>query len=306
MNILVTGGAGFIGSHLVDNLIAQDHKVVVIDNLSTGRKENLNKEARFYQLDITDKKIEAVFKKEEFDYIFHLAAQIDVRKSVKDPIFDAQVNILGSLNLLENARKFKLNKFIFASTGGAIYGDTDNLPTPESHPEQPVSPYGIAKLAVEKYLLFYQKNYGLGYTALRYANVYGPRQNPEGEAGVVAIFLDKLLKGEQPIINGDGKQARDYVYIADVVRATTGALEKKGTIYNVGWGKETNVIELFQRIIKLGQFQAEEKHGPALKGEQQRSCLDCSKIEREWGFRPSFNLEQGLKETIKWFRKRAS
>ncbi|PIY97342.1 MAG: UDP-glucose 4-epimerase [Candidatus Kerfeldbacteria bacterium CG_4_10_14_0_8_um_filter_42_10] len=304
MKILVTGGAGFIGSHLVDALIEKKHRVVVIDDLSLGQKRNLNKKAKFYRLDVQSERIEAVFKKEQFDYVFHLAAQINVRKSVADPIFDAKVNIIGTLNLLECCQKYKIRKFIFASSGGVMYGDTKIIPTPESQPARPISPYGISKHSVEQYLGYYKKEFGLDYTILRYANVYGPRQNPEGEAGVIAIFLSKLLKGEGPIINGDGKQTRDYVFVKDVVRANVLGLTKKGNLYNIGTGKETNVIELFEKIRQLGNFAAKEKHGPALRGEQKRSCLDSSKIRKEWGFRSKYDLTTGISETLEWFKDR--
>lgn len=303
MNILVTGGAGFIGSHLVDALIDKGHRVAIIDDLSLGQRENINPKANFYKLDIQSSKTGGVFKKEKFDYVYHLAAQMNVRKSVADPIFDAKSNILGSLNLLENCLKFKIKKFIFTSTGGAIYGDAKIIPTPESYLAQPVSPYGITKLTVEKYLYYYQKEFGLNYIVLRLGNVYGPRQNPYGEAGVVAIFINELLKGGQPLINGTGKQTRDYIYVTDVVRALILAFKKKGGIYNVGTSKETNVVTIFKKIIKVGRFQAKEKHGPAVKGEQKRSCLDCNKIKKEWGFFPRYNLDQGLAKTILWFKK---
>jgi len=234
--------------------------------------------------------------------VFHLAAQMNVRKSVADPIFDARVNIIGTLNLLECSQKYKIKKFIFISSGGAMYGDTKKIPTPESHPVNPVSPYGVSKYAIEKYLHYYQNEFGLDYTILRYANVYGPRQNPEGEAGVIAIFLSKLLNNKQSIINGDGKQTRDYIYVKDIVRATAMALNKKGKVFNVGTGKETDVVELFNGIVKSGGFKAKKRHGPAVRGEQRRSCLDCSKIKRQWGFRPKYNLAKGILETIQWFK----
>ncbi len=302
--ILVTGGAGFVGSHLVDKLVSKGHKVVIIDNLSTGRQENLNTKAKFLKLDIRSKKVADVFKKEKFDYVIHLAAQINVRNSVQDPLFDAQVNILGSLNLLENSKNYKISKFIFASSGGVIYGETKQRPTLETHPEQPLSPYGVSKWCLEKYLYYYGQTYGLPYTVLRYANVYGPRQNPEGEAGVVAIFLSKLLKGLTPVINGDGKQTRDYIYVADVAEATALAIKNKVGIFNVGTGRETNVIDLFRKIICLGDFKALKKYGPAPKGELIRSSLDNYKIKRNWGFVPKYSLDQGLEETIDYFREK--
>jgi len=236
MKILVTGGAGFIGSHLVDRLIKEGHKVVIIDNLSTGKKENLNPRAKFYQLDICSPKISEVFKKEKPKAVFHLAAQIDLRKSVNDPVFDANINILGSLNLIQNFLqnlKFKIqnSKFIFSSTGGAMYGNADIIPTPENYSARPISPYGIAKLSIEYYLYYYQKVFGLNFISLRYGNVYGPRQDSKGEAGVVAIFCDKILTGATSIINGNGRQTRDYVYVDDVVEANILAFKKRQRVF---------------------------------------------------------------------------
>jgi UDP-glucose 4-epimerase len=303
MKILVTGGAGFIGSHLVDRLIKENYQVIVVDNLSTGKKENLNPKAQFYQLDILDPKLSEVFQKEKPEVVFHYAAQIDVRKSVKNPLEDAKINILGSLNLLENCKRFKVKKFIFASSGGAIYGQADIVPTPESYPAWPLSPYGVAKLTIEKYLNYYYKVFGLPYTSLRLANVYGPRQNPEGEAGVVAIFCHKLLKGEQPVINGDGTQTRDYVFVDDVVEANLLALEKdKVDIFNVGTAKETSVNEIFQRLKRITGAGIEGIHGPAKQGEQKRSCLDFSKIKKELDWQPNYSLEQGLEKTVNYFK----
>jgi len=309
--VLVTGGAGFIGSHLVDRLIKEGYRVVVIDNLSTGKKENLNPKAKFYKLDIQDKKIKEIFKKEKPTIIFHFAAQINVRKSVEDPVLDAKVNILGSLNIIQNFvnenrgldfQKFK--KFIFASTGGAIYGDAKVIPTPENYQENPVSPYGIAKLAVEKYLYYYWKVYKLKFISLRLANVYGPRQNSKGEAGVIAIFCDKMLSGNQPIINGSGKQTRDFVYVNDVVEAAILGLKKnKVGIYNIGTAKETNINLIFRKLKKITNSNCKEKHAPPLKGEQKRSCLDYSKVQKELGWQPKFTLEKGLKKTVDWFFK---
>lgn len=301
--VLVTGGAGFIGSHLVDKLIEQGHQVVVIDNLSTGRKENLNPRAKFYELDICDSKISQIFQEEKPEIVFHLAAQIDVRKSVKDPIENAKINILGTLNILENCRKTSVKKFIFASSGGAIYGDTDIVPTSEANPENPESPYGIAKLTVEKYLYFYKKSFNLNYIALRFANVYGPRQNSKGEGGVIAIFCDKMLKNEEVIINGDGEQSRDFVYIDDAVEAVILAIEsKKSGFYNIGTAKETSINEIFRKIKELTNSNCKEIHGPAKPGEQKRSCLDYSKAEKELNWQPKYSLEEGLKETIEWFK----
>jgi UDP-glucose 4-epimerase len=271
MKILITGGAGFIGSNVADMLIAKKHGVVIIDNLSSGFEYNVNKEAKLIKADITDfDKIEKIFNEEKPEIIYHFAAQIDVRKSVSDPIFDAKTNIMATLNLIKLSNDFKIKKFIFSSTGGAIYGDTDDRPTKEDHSEWPLSPYGIAKLATDKFLNFYYEIFGLKYVSLRYGNVYGPRQNPYGEAGVVAIFLNKMLKNEQPIINGDGKQTRDYTYIDDVAKANILALENidKIGIYNVGTSVEISVNDLFAEINKNFGGKFKEIHGPAKLGEQ--------------------------------------
>jgi len=298
--ILITGGAGFIGSHLADKLIEQGHQVVIVDNLSTGKKENINSKAKFYQIDISDAELLDIFKEEELEVVFHLAAQIDIRKSVADPIEDAKTNILGSLNLLENCKKFNIKKVVFISTGGAIYGDTTIVPTPEEYSALPVSPYGVAKLSVEKYLNYYYKFFGLNYVALRLANVYGPRQDPLGEAGVIAIFCNKLLKNEQPIIYGDGKQTRDYIFVDDVVNAGILALKQdKIGIFNVGTEKETSVNELFQKLTEVMDLKIEPIYNPSREGEQQRSCLDCSKIKKEFGWEPNYDLKKGIEEIIK-------
>ncbi len=242
MKCLVTGGAGFIGSHLVDALLKQGHKVVVVDNLSTGVKKNLNQSAIFYKADILGSKVGAIFKREKPEIVFHLAAHIEARESVKNPIFDAKINILGSINILENCRKYGMERVVFISSGGEIYGGAEVIPTPETCPLNPISPYGVAKLAVEKYLYSYCKMYGINSIVLRLANVYGPRQNPNGEAGVVAIFINKMLHNEQPFIHGDGRQTKDYIYIADVVEAIMLVMNKGiKTPVNVATGKETSV-----------------------------------------------------------------
>jgi len=244
MKILVTGGAGFIGSNVVDRYITDGHDVVVVDNLSTGKKANLNPNAKFYQMSIKEEGLEEVFKREKPDIVNHHAAQIDVRKSVAEPVYDAGINIIGSLNLFQQCTKYKVKKVIFASSGGAGYGEQVRFPADEEHPLQPLSPYGIAKVSVELYLYFYGVTYGLDYTILRYANVYGPRQDPLGEAGFVAIFTNAMIENEVPVINGDGKQTRDYVYIDDVVEANELSLSKgSGEAFNIGTGIETDVNE---------------------------------------------------------------
>jgi len=303
MKILVTGGAGFIGSHIVDAYLEAGHQVLVIDNLSTGRRENLNPKAKFYLMDIRDPEIEKVFREEEIEVVNHQAAQMDVRKSVEDPLFDASVNVLGSLNLLQNCVKYGVRKFIFASTGGAVYGEQDYFPADEEHPLRPLSPYGVTKLTVEKYLHFYHQVYGLKYLILRYSNVYGPRQNPYGEAGVVAIFTRKFLTREQPIINGDGEQTRDFVFVGDVVNANLSALNYDGCDYfNIGTGVETTVNQIFRLLKQLTGAQVEERHGPPKEGEQRRSVLECSKARRILGWKAKVPLEEGLRRTVRYFR----
>lgn len=303
--VLVTGGAGFIGSHLVDRLIEENYEVVVIDDLSTGRRENLNEKAVFYNADICSSEVAQIFEREKPKIVFHYAAQISVRKSAENPLEDAQTNILGALNLLENCRRYGVRKFIFASTGGAIYGDADVIPTPEVYPEVPVSPYGIAKLTIEKYLDFYHKAFGLPSVSLRMANVYGPRQDSRGEAGVIAIFCGKMLLGKQPIINGDGNQTRDFVFVNDVIEANILAIKKNKTgIFNIGTAKETDINTIFGKLKKLAKSKCEERHGPPEMGEQKRSCLDFSKVKRELGWQPKHSLEEGLEKTLEWFKQR--
>ena len=305
MNILVTGGAGFIGSHIVDALIDQGHKVTIVDDLSTGSLDNVNPEAKFVKIDIRDESLSNLFAESNFNVLIHHAAQMDVRKSVEDPKFDASVNIIGSLNLLENCIQFNIEKFIFASTGGAIYGEQEYFPADESHPINSLSPYGIAKYSVEKYLFYYHAVHNLKYISLRYGNVYGPRQNPHGEAGVIAIFTKKMLNGSDPIINGDGKQTRDYVYVGDVVKANLLALDYKDSgIFNVGTGIETDVNQIFRMLKELTGSRCEENHGPAKIGEQRRSVLDYSTIKRVLGWEPSVNLYEGLKKTVAHFKNR--
>lgn len=308
MKILVTGGAGFIASHIVDAYIALGHDVIICDNLSSGKKEFVNREAKLYEVDIRDKnKIESIIGKEKPEVINHHAAQISVRQSVEDPIHDAEINILGLLNLLESGRKNNIKKIIFASSGGVVYGEAKMIPTPESYvPLQPLSPYGVAKLSSEYYLFVYFKTYHIPFVALRYSNVYGPRQNPHGEAGVVAIFSQKLIAGEFPIINGDGKQTRDYVYVGDVVEANKKALETIHTgSFNIGTGKETNVIELFNEMKRISKLGKEAKHGPAKMGEQKRSCLDCQSSQKILEWKNEVSLGEGLQKTVAYFQSHA-
>ena len=305
MNILVTGGAGFIGSNVADAFIAEGHTVSIVDDLSSGKPENVNPKAHFYQYDIQSPGVETIFEKGKIDVICHHAAQMDVRKSVADPKFDASVNIYGMLNLMELGVKYKIKKVLFSSTGGAIYGEQDYFPADEQHPLCPLSPYGITKLATEKYLFFYKATYGIEHVILRYANIYGPRQNPHGEAGVVAIFASKMLKGEQPVINGDGKQTRDYVFVGDVVRANVMALRHENSdIFNIGTGIETDVNELFRHIRAFTGSQCEERHAPAKAGEQFRSVIDHTKAKKILGWEPTVNVEEGLRRTVDFFKSK--
>ncbi|MEW6407332.1 MAG: NAD-dependent epimerase/dehydratase family protein [Patescibacteria group bacterium] len=302
--VLVTGGAGFIGSHIVDLFIKNSYQVVVVDNLKTGKKENLNPNAKFFENDICDAvALENIFKEERPDFVSHQAAHASVRESVEDPQFDAQNNIFGSLNILENCVKFGVKKIVFASTGGALYGEADQIPTPENYPAHPLSPYGVAKLTIENYLFYYGIIKNLNYVVLRYANVYGERQDPFGEAGVVAIFSQKIISGSQPVINGDGNQTRDYVYVGDVAQANLLALESNKTkiAYNIGTGMETSVNELFKIMIEISEKKVKEVHGAAKEGEQRRSALDFTKIKNELGWKPKVALKEGLQKTCQWF-----
>jgi len=304
MHILVTGGAGFIASNIVDAYISLGHKVTVVDNLSTGNLDNLNNAANFVEMDIRSDKIFDLFKKEQFDVLNHHAAKMDVRFSVTDPQFDAKVNILGGLNLYQAAQKYGVKKIIFASSGGAIYGDGSPIPSLENSLLEPCSPYGIAKLTNEKYLAFYQDTYKIKVVCLRYANIYGPRQNFKGEAGVVAIFIHKLLNSEQPVINGDGENTRDYVFISDVVKANVLALDEdmKG-IYNIGTEIETNVNQIFSYIKELLNSDCKEVHGDTKAGEQRVSCISYQKIFREHNWSPDTKLIDGLRKTVNYFKE---
>ncbi len=302
MKILVTGGAGFIGSHVVDLLLKNNHEVVVIDNLSSGKKENLNSKAKFYLCDLGNfEKVSEIFEKECFEIVYHLAAQINVRTSLENPVEDAKINIINSISLLELCTRHKIKHFIFSSTGGAIYGDTKDIPTTEKTREFPLSPYGCAKLGVENYLKFYNKVHGLKFTCLRYSNVYGPRQNSKGEAGVISIFFEKMFSDENPVIFG-GIQTRDFVYVKDVARANLLALNNaKSSIYNVSSGKETDIIHIFSKINRFFKNKFEALYEPEKEGEPKRSCLSFEKINNNLGWVPETDLDDGLNQVYLWY-----
>ncbi|MFC1922874.1 NAD-dependent epimerase/dehydratase family protein [Chloroflexota bacterium] len=301
---MVTGGAGFIGSHVVDTFLANDYEVVVVDDLSTGRLSNLNPAATFYQVDIRSPELEEIFNEEKPDFIDHHAAQMDVRRSVDDPLFDADVNVLGSINLIELARKHQVKRFIYISTGGAVYGEPKYLPCDEAHPINPICPYGASKHTVEHYLYMYQELYNLDYVVLRYPNVYGPRQDPHGEAGVVAIFTGQMLKGEQVVINGDGKQERDFVYVEDCARANLLSLtaENPNTIFNLGYGYGTSINDIYSNLKQATNYNMSAIHGPEKAGETQRIYLEASKARQELDWAPTVGLGDGLRNTVDYFR----
>lgn len=303
--ILVTGGAGFIGSHIVDELIAQDHSVVVVDNLSTGSKKNLNKKAKFYEVDITTPGLlEEVFERETPEIIFHLAAQASVPDSVAKPAFDVKVNIIGTINILELCEKYDVKKIIFSSTGGAIYGDDVTRPTDETAKADPVTPYGIDKLFGESFVRYFAKRSELQYIILRYANVYGPRQNPHGEAGVVAIFSTRMLAGEPITIHGNGDQTRDYVYVSDVVAANLAAMKSPVSgIYNVGRAIEISVNELALQIAELSKTKGSIDHGPA-RPEQLASSLNANKAYLELDWKSKVDISEGLRQTVEWYKEK--
>jgi UDP-glucose 4-epimerase len=304
MKILVTGGAGFIGSHVVDGYVAAGHDVLIVDSLITGKRENLNPKARFFHQDILDAATADLIRAERPDVINHHAAQMDVRRSVADPIFDAKVNILGTIGLLDAARQAGVKKFLFVSSGGAAYGEQEQYPAPETHPTWPVSPYGVSKRSGELYCHFFMAEYGLPFVAFRYANVYGPRQDPHGEAGVVAIFSGKMLRGEPVTVNGDGKQTRDYVYVGDVARMSLLALERDATgPVNIGTGVETDVNVLAERIRAAAGSASPITHGPAKSGEQRRSVIDVRRAAEVFGWRPEVTLDEGLARTVEFFRQ---
>lgn len=303
MKVLVTGGAGFIGSHIVDEYIKSGFNVIALDDLSHGKLSNVNKKAKFVRMDICSKSLYKVFKNEKIDFVNHHAAQISVFYSVNKPINDANINIIGSLNLLECCKEYKVKKIVFASSGGTLYGEIKRNPASEKFPLLPYSPYGISKLAIERYLEFYFKEFGLNYIALRYANVYGPRQDPRGEAGVVAIFADAMLSGKAPKINGDGKYYRDYVFCKDVAKANVLAIKSKiNGSFNVGTSKAINVNELYRRMAKYIGFKKLSIHSKPRAGDLRRSVLSYNLIKSKIGWAPSVSFSQGLKLTLDYFK----
>jgi len=301
--ILVTGGAGFVGSHIVDAYLGAGHEVVVIDDLFTGRRENLNPNCEFHEMDIRDPGLEDLFRHHRFEIVSHQAARGNVRASMEDPMTYADVNVRGGVNLLECCRKYGTRKILYSSTGGCVYGEPRYLPADENHPLQPRDPYGASKASYELYLPVYEMNYGLRYTILRYPNVYGPRQDPFGEAGVVSIFTGQMLRGLQPVINGDGEQLRDYVYVSDVVRANLLVLEQgDNQVFNVGWGKGTSVNQIFHALKSLIGGEVPEVHGPAKLGEIRQTYLNSAKAADVLNWRPEVPLTEGLRRTVDYFR----
>jgi UDP-glucose 4-epimerase len=303
--ILVTGGAGFIGSHVVDTFIAAGHHVVVVDNLLTGKRENIHPEARFHQADIRDlNSLLRIFSEEKPQVVCHHAALADVRASVVDPVSYTQVNVIGTLNLLQACRDAgPVRRFLFASTGGAVYGEPAELPAPESCPPRPLDPYGATKLSCEHFIDTYRHNHGLEYTILRYSNVYGPRQDPMGEAGVVAIFAGGMLAGRQVTIHGDGCQSRDFLFVEDVARANLMALEAAGSgVFNLGTGLATDINELFRELARLTGYPLPERHGPPKAGEVRAIYLDCRRARAQLGWEPRVSLPEGLARTVAFFR----
>jgi UDP-glucose 4-epimerase len=283
--------------------VAGGHEVHVLDDLSGGFETQIPGDATLHKMDIRHEDVELLWKEEGFEVMFHLAAQMDVRRSVADPRYDADVNVGGLLNLMEAGRKHGLKKVVFSSTGGAIYGEPDTIPQTEEHALQPLSPYGITKLCSEKYLFFYESTYSIEYVALRYGNVYGPRQNPHGEAGVVAIFCERMLDGRQPVVNGDGKQTRDYVHVKDVVAANLSALGHQGSgVFNVGTSIETDVVTLFEHLRDELAPAMPTEHGPGKPGEQRRSVLSYAYTQEVLGWAPTIDVRTGLQETARWFK----
>jgi len=301
---LVTGGAGFIGSHLVDRLLALEYRVVIIDNLSSGKLKYLNPAATFHHSDITQSSVNDVFQREQPDLVFHLAAQTSVPYSTREPVKDSEINVVGTLRMLEAARRFGVYKLIFSSTGGALYGDPEVDPCPDDHPVVPLSPYGMSKYLGEQYMEFYHRLYRLNFTSLRYGNVYGPRQDPHGEAGVVAIFSQAMLEGKQPEIFGDGNQERDFVCVDDVVQANILAIDRgDGMHMNVGTGQRTSINHIFELLKSIIGYRWGPVHRPARLGDVYQISLDSARAAQEMGWTPQVDLEEGLRRTVDYFRQ---
>jgi len=299
-NVLVTGGAGFIGSHIADRLLATGHRVTVLDNLSTGARENLDARIRFEWADICDaRRVQDVIAKERPDSVIHMAAQINVRRSVADPSYDAQANIVGGIHVLEACARNGVRRITIASSGGAVYGDQHRLPCTEKSEPRPSSPYAIAKYALEHYSRYFAQNGGLEFVALRLSNVYGPRQNPKGEAGVISIFLDAITQGRTPLIFGDGKHTRDYVWVGDVANAFVLSLRAPEGIYNIGTGVEISTLDLYRKVAALLNFKKKARHGPAVPGEVHRNSLDCSLARKHLKWSPTVTLDDGLEKFVR-------
>ena len=305
MKILVTGGAGFIGSHVVDRLVADGHRIVAVDNLSTGRTEVVNPAATLLVEDLRSDRLDAVVAAERPEAIVHIAAQASVSRSVAEPLDDASVNMLGTIALLAAAQRVGIRRVVYTSTGGAGYGDTDVIPTPEDHPARPSSPYGVSKVAAERYLDCWSGLTGVPALTLRLANIYGPRQNPAGEAGVIAIFCDRLVRGEECVVNGDGEQTRDYVFVGDVAEAVARAIAQPDAtgVLNVGTGIETTVNELYRRLAAAAGVERPARQAPPRPGEQRRSVLDARRAKQQLGWTPLVRLEEGLSQTLAYFQK---
>lgn len=301
MKILVTGGAGFIGSHIADGYIKENHRVVIVDDLSTGNIKNLNPAADFIRMDIRAPELEGVFEKYQFDGINHHAAQINVRKSLEDPLYDADINIMGSLRLLQLSVRYGIKRFIFASSGGAVYGEPDKFPIKEEFPLNPLSPYGVGKIVTENYIRVFADLYGFEYVILRYSNVYGPRQISKSEAGVISIFINQILKDQKCYINGDGNQTRDYVYVDDVVMANLLALKCKSDTFNIGTGIETSVNSLIEILKEVVKRDIPFEHRPAIPGEVKRNVIDYTKAREILDWKPTFSLREGMKRTYNYF-----
>ena len=304
--VLVTGGAGFIGSHLVSGLLDEGHKVAIIDDLSSGKLRNLDHRATFYHQDITRPTVQDIIHREQPDIVFHLAAQTSVSRSNQDPVQDGQSNVIGTLRLLEAIRRSGVDKIIYSSTGGALYGNPATVPCPEDTPIRPLSPYGLSKYLAEQYVELYGRRYQLNYTILRYGNVYGPRQDPHGESGVVAIFTQAMLRGKQPTVYGDGDQERDFVYVSDVVDANLKAMEEgDDQAFNIGTGQGTTVNQIFQVLRSIIGYRWDAEHLAIRPGEVYRISLDCTRAAKELGWSPKVSLQEGLEQTAAFFREAA-